>query len=174
MNIMNIFGTDTTPVRKLLALKSTIHGDKNLFKWNVPFQNPDNTGIYNTNKRIFQPKTYCVGNSDTNWFSPNNAGAYSVSDGVVSVTPKSGGYGVTFPIAVVEGNKYKLSFQSTNTSVGLAFYGVDGTYIKGQSRIQSGNVITAAEGATIMTIIFGANVTNEEATYSDILLLPSE
>lgn len=111
--------------------KTTLHRyGKNLFNMNAPFANPNNTELANTNKRIFQPYTYCLGGGWSNYFFAANVTGYSVSNGTMTVSSKSG-YSAVFAIPVTAGKTYILTAESAsnNACVNVCYYKADGTAV---------------------------------------------
>ena len=120
-NIRSISGRDNFTFKKI---------GKNLFNLNAPESTPDNTTFSNSNKRIFQPYTYCVGTGWSNYYSPSQINSYSIGNNTLSVNSKSD-YAIGFVFSVNAGEQYILSAETTDQAarVTVVFYKQDGSYI---------------------------------------------
>ena len=141
---------------------------KNLFNINASMQDPSDTTLSNTTKRIFTPNTYSVGASYSNWWQPNKITDYSISNNSITVT-SSTGYGVCFAIKAKPETYYTVSATvvGNNPRINNAYYDSEGNYLG--SATTGGNITTfqTPENTDMMVIIF-APVNNTEATFSNI------
>ena len=142
---------------------------KNLFNYNVPFQNPDNILLSNTNKRKFQPYTYSLGLADTNYYGATKLSDVSISNEMFTYNTTSCGYGIGFAIPVKSGETYRLSYISENAQVWMVYFKKDGTYI---SKANVVNSLIVPSDAVIGVILFtaGANDTKKIITVSNVQL----
>ena len=142
-------------------------GGKNLFNWNVPLQNPDNTGADNTNKRIFIPNTYFVGASYSNYWHPERIDSYSIDNGSITVSSVSG-YGVGFAISVTSGD-YRISATITSGegAYNAILYKTDGTPVileNGGGTVR----FTVPDDVNIAVIIFRSASGGGSVTFTNI------
>ena len=117
----------------------------------------------NTAQRTFDETKYYVGFAVNNYLRPNNVSNVSVSSNSVSFQISQFGYGVGFPIRVIGGKQYTLTFSSNVYSVG--WYDKDGNYI---SNTNDSSNVTAPSNAYWALIVFTSNTLNTLETFTDI------
>ena len=143
---------------------------KNKFNWNVEFVNPDVTTSTSASKRIFQPYTYCIGGSYSNYFMPIAVESYNIENGTISVKRKTGYsvYGVSYALPLIGGQTYYLSCTAVSGFIHTAFYDEKGNYLTGSSNNYSNFSFTVPDNATIGVFNFIPSNTTDTATFSNI------
>lgn len=144
-------------------------GGKNLFNWNVPEQNPDNTTATNTTARIFTPNTYCVGTSWSNWWQPNQIISYSISNGTITVQ-NNNVYGIGFAFKLTAETTYVIGATATNGGVSIAYYDSTGTYITTTSANILNTSFTTPADADITVLTFYTTNNSKNGVFTDIQL----
>lgn len=69
----------------------------------MPYQDPSNISLYNTNDRIFTPYTYAYGASYSNWWQPTKVTSCTINANEIKLTTASSDYGVGFAIPIKGG-----------------------------------------------------------------------
>ena len=141
---------------------------KNLFSFDMPYQDPSNISLYNTNDRIFTPYTYAYGASYSNWWQPTKVTSCTINANEIKLTTASSDYGVGFAIPIKGGQTICLNYiNEDNTGrVYFAFYRNDGKYLTG-GQIYSGTSRSVPNEADIGVFIL-SSYNKAEATFSDI------
>ncbi len=140
---------------------------KNLIDLSVPYQNPSNTALVNTTRRVFTPYTYSYGASYSNWWQPHQVASCSIEGDKLRVVTKNTAYGVGFAIPVKAGWTLRLSYHSTGRTH-IAYYDRWGKYISG-GPTDTVN-LSVPNQAVIGLIIFESYPSGAEVVFSDIML----
>ena len=142
---------------------------KNLFNINAPEQDPSDTTAINTTLRIFEPNTYCVGTSYSNYFYPTKINSYSVSNNTLTVNSDTG-YAVGFAVKAAAETTYFISASITNDGrIGIAYYDSTGQWISGEVNKQNKSFTTPAN-TDIVVLCFNSPSNQTEVSYSNIQL----
>ena len=143
----------------------------NIFRVNVPEQNPSNTAQSNASKRIFTPFTYAKGTAWSNAFYPSGVKEFSAQN--EKITMKSAdGYGVGFAFPAEAGAKYSLTATTTGYAEAyVTFYKEDGTAVTNSPMILNGTFTVPADIVTmVITLNNDYRHGNTEITYANVRL----
>ena len=140
---------------------------KNLFSFDVLYQDPSNISLQNTNNRIFTPYTYAYGASYSNWWQPSKVTSFTINTNEIRLTTASSDYGVGFAIPVKGGQTICLNYVNEGNTgrTYFAFYRDDGKYLTGGPN--NGTSRPVPDEAVIGVLIF-SSYNKAEAKFSDI------
>ena len=101
------------------------------------------SGWENTTPRQFEEGKYYVGLTANNYYAPSYISNLEVKNETVSFSTSNSPYGVGFPVKVIGGQKYTLTFEITEQatiSTRIGWYDKDGNYISSVSGAEQGKV----------------------------------
>lgn len=127
-------------------------GGKNLFNWDRAIGTPNpSDGEASTSPRVMDTEHYYVGLTRNNYYIPRNITQYSVSNGTISLTMTSGGFGIGFPVKVEPSTVYTVSYSNaTNAKISEGFYDADWNFL---SHIDGGVTFTTPANAAYVTLV---------------------
>lgn len=116
--------------------------------------------------RTFEFDKYYVGLTANNYYYKDMVVSYSVNGNVISIMPKSSGYGIGYPIRVKPNTNYVISAEKSGI-FGVGYYTEDGEYINNVYGSKPYK-FTTPENCKIATIICRPTSTSSETVYQKI------
>jgi hypothetical protein len=116
--------------------------------------------------RTFEFDKYYVGLTANNYYYKDMVVSYSVNGNVISIMPKSSGYGIGYPIRVKPNTTYVISAEKSGI-FGVGYYTEDGEYINNVYGSKPYK-FTTPENCKIATIICRPTSTSSETIYQKI------
>lgn len=148
----------------------TFPATKNLFDINRIEGTPNPTDISNaTSPRVMDCTHYYRGLQAENYYYAPYTEA-SISNGVITIKNKNNNsYGISFPVAVVAGSTYTLSFNAQSSLISFGYYDNNWNYISHSSSYASSSsvTITIPNDVAYVVIVFRSEQ-NATYTYSNI------
>ena len=142
---------------------------KNLVGWQTSSL-PTDTGTGNTGKQLWTMGTYVVGMSISNYYRPNNVTDVTVSGNTISFKSTNTAYGIALPFPCEPSTDYKLSgtVNISTSSVFVAWYQHDGTYLSTTGDIASSMSATSPANAMQGLVVMRAKSTDTLVTYNNM------
>lgn len=167
---LTAFTIPFTSTNGLTGLNVT-HCGKNLLDIDRTIGSPNPTTVSGaTSPRIMDCTHFFVGIRSDNYYYKNYVPIATVSDGTITVqSSNNNDYGIGFPVPVIGGQKYTLSFVAQNTLISFGYYDKDWNYLSTSSSFFNGSpvTITIPDSASYAVIVFRSTV-GTPYTYSNV------